>query len=425
VKPINYFAPEHEIDFHLIDQDAIYVIEKLRQAGHEAYLVGGSVRDLLTKKTPKDFDISTSAKPEEIKAVFHRKCILIGRRFRLAHIRFGHKIIEVATFRAGDNERGDLITQDNVFGTAEQDVTRRDFTINGLFYDTTSHSVIDYVGGWEDIHNGILKSIGDPNLRFRQDPVRMIRLLKFAARLGFKISPECEAALFSCKEEIIKSSPSRLLEEILRMLESGWAVNFFQIMIEKSLLEILFPQLTQFLSGTKGQEIFNLLSIVDQIHRAKSAPPIDRAVLTSCLLFPILQEELKTNYLDQGLRPHLGEIMMVIANIIKTYITTSFSHFPRRISALVNYILSTQYRFTPFSGKRHYKPKLFHHKEFPLALKFFKIRALQNPETLASYESWKKLYLQFTHPGKSSGQAPSHGMRRPYVRRKAQKNPPT
>src|SRR5262249_1655161 len=154
VKPKIYHAQDHHIDLNLIDPDALYVLDRLRAAGFVAYLVGGSVRDLLVKKMPKDFDISTSALPEQIKALFKRPCILIGRRFRLAHIRFGRKIIEVSTFRTGENVE-DLILQDNVWGSPEEDVLRRDFTINGLFYDSADQTVIDYVGGWEDIQEGV------------------------------------------------------------------------------------------------------------------------------------------------------------------------------------------------------------------------------------------------------------------------------
>ncbi len=144
MQPKTYRAKEHGLDPSLIDLDALYVLEKLRQAGFIAYLVGGSVRDLILRKNPKDFDISTSARPEQIKTIFQRQCLLIGRRFRLAHIRFGHKIIEVSTFRTGEND-SDLIVQDNEWGTPEQDVLRRDFTMNGLFYDSADHSIIDYV----------------------------------------------------------------------------------------------------------------------------------------------------------------------------------------------------------------------------------------------------------------------------------------
>lgn len=407
-----YFAPEHEINSKLIDPDAIYVIEKLKSSGYDAYLVGGSVRDLLTKKKPKDFDISTSAKPEEIKAIFQRRCILIGRRFRLAHIRFGHKVFEVSTFRAGDNDSESLILHDNIWGTPQEDVLRRDFTINGLFYDPSSHSVIDYVGGWKDIHEGVLKTIGDPAIRFKQDPVRMIRLVKFAARLKFKINPDAEAALQSCKNDILKSSPSRILEEFFRMLESGAAAPFFKLMISYGMLDMLFPSLNQFLRSAKGSETFRFLKAVDVIHQ-QSDKTFDRSVLTACLLFPILEEELRNEFLSKELKPHLGEIIITISNIIKAFVTHSFSHFPRRLNALASYILSTQYRFTPFSGKRHHKPKILHHKEFPLALQFFKIRSMLDNELSPLFESWKKVYLQEMHHGKQHG---SHSHKeRPYI----------
>ena len=173
---IVYSTNDHQIDYNLIDPDALLVMQRLQEAGFTAYLVGGGVRDLLLKKIPKDFDISTSALPEEIKKLFPRNCILIGRRFRLADVRFGHKIIEVSTFRSGDNEGGSLIVHDNEWGTPEEDVLRRDFTINGLFYDPSNHTVIDYVGGWNDIQKKVLRTIGNAHYRFRQDPVRMIRL---------------------------------------------------------------------------------------------------------------------------------------------------------------------------------------------------------------------------------------------------------
>jgi poly(A) polymerase len=176
----------HRIPKEKIDADALFVLEKLRRAGHIAYLVGGGVRDLLLNKTPKDFDISTSADPDQIRRLF-RNAILIGKRFRLAHIRFGEKIFEVSTFRSGSNEADTLILRDNDWGTPEQDALRRDFTINGLFYDPHTETVIDYVGGYPDIEKRILRTIGQPFLRFKQDPVRMLRLLKFRARFGFDI----------------------------------------------------------------------------------------------------------------------------------------------------------------------------------------------------------------------------------------------
>lgn len=398
--PKTYIATDHDIDSALIDQDALFVIETLRKAGHKAYLVGGSVRDLLNKQTPKDYDISTSARPEEIKSVFQRRCILIGRRFRLAHIRFGHKVIEVATFRSGDIGNTELITEDNCWGSEEEDVMRRDFTINGLFYDPSTHTVIDYVGGWEDIHKGVLASIGEPTNRFKQDPVRMIRIIKFVARLGFKMSPDCIEAIKKCRGEIVKSSPSRLLEEILRMLESGYSYEFFKLMMNFGFLELLFPRLDIFLRTPKGSEGLKYLMIVDQINRQQLKSPLDRSILISCLLYPALERVVQTEFIEKDIKPHLGQIIAVTAEIIRELITHSFSHFPRRLAHLTSYILSTQYRFTPITGKRHIKPKFASHKEFPFALRFFKIRASLDPELLNTYESWKKFHVQKTKPVK-------------------------
>jgi len=395
VQPKIHSPNEHTIDTDFIDRDALFVLKKLREAGFIAYLVGGSVRDLLVKRVPKDYDISTSAKPEEIKQLFSRNCILIGRRFRLAHIRFGHKILEVATFRSGEND-DDLIVHDNQWGTPAEDVLRRDFTINGLFYDAETNSVIDYVDGLKDIKAGILKTIGEPKTRFRQDPVRMIRLLKFQARFGFKVASDVDQALQSCQDEIIKSSPARILEEILRMLESGYSSHFFDLMTKSGILEHLFPCLTHFLEGDNGKEVFEYLASADNLNK-NGRYPLDRSVLTSCLLYPILEHEIRKQFLDNNVMPHLGDIMMLSNFLINGFVTSSFSHFPRRLSSTMSFILAMQYKLTPLSGKRHPRPKLVRNKEFNLALNFLKIRSFVNEELLDSYSFWKDLVRHGDH----------------------------
>lgn len=389
-----YFADEHEIDSTFIDPDALFVIHKLREAGYTAYLVGGSVRDLLVKKSPKDFDISTSALPEEIKSLFGRQCILIGRRFRLAHVRFGRKALEVSTFRAsGENEAG-LIIQDNKWGSEEEDVTRRDFTINGLFYDPLNHLVIDYVGGWKDIHQKILRTIGDPVIRFKQDPVRMIRLLKFRARFGFEIDEPTETAIRLCKAEIIKSSPARILEEIFRMLESGASAAFFKLMTEYGLLDSLFPSMTSFLKSKQGEKVYHYLDAADKLILHKGRNVLDRSVLTACFLYPILESEIKKQFTKKGNTPHIGDVMMLTSSIIKGTLISAFSHFPRKISSTTGFILTTQYRFTPPSGKKYYRPKILGLKEFAHAMKFLKLRALVDEKLVDTYIYWKDLYQQ-------------------------------
>ena len=407
MQPKIYSLAEHHIDPSLIDSDALFVLEKLRQAGFTAYLVGGSVRDLLINRRPKDFDISTEARPEQIKAVFQRQCILIGRRFRLAHIRFGHKIIEVSTFRSGEND-SDLITHDNVWGEEKEDVLRRDFTINGLFYDSSNHSVIDYVDGWADIQKHLLRTIGDPETRFKQDPVRLIRLLKFQARYDFKIDPEAEKFIHLCRYEITKSSPARVLEEILRMLESGYSTSFVRLMAQHGLLDILFPTLTQFLHTAKGKLVFHYLACADQLHRHKGKNVLDRSILTACLLFPILEIELEKQFLSNDLIPHIGDITLAVSSLIKNLLMTSFPHFPRRITSLAASIMVAQYRLTPISGKRHYREKLFYQKDFELALVFFKLRAMVNEQHVEVYTSVRNQYRQFLQQSGKKHHVPSH-----------------
>ncbi len=396
MQPKIYSADEHRIDPNLIDSDALYVLEKLRHAGYTAYLVGGSVRDLLIGRRPKDFDISTEARPEQIKAVFQRQCLLIGRRFRLAHIRFGHKIIEVSTFRSGENA-SDLITQDNVWGDEKEDVLRRDFTINGLFYDSANHSVIDYVDGMADIQKHLIRTIGISEMRFKQDPVRLIRLLKFQARYDFKIDPEAEKAVHTCRFEITKSSAARVLEEVLRMLESGYSTAFIRLMAQYGLLDILFPALTQFLHTPKGKRVFHYLACADQLHLHKGKNVLDRSILVSCLLYPLLEIELDRQFLSQKLTPHIGDITLAVSSLIKALLVRPFSHFPRRITSLAASIIVAQYRLTPISGKKHNREKLFHHKEFELALVFLKLRAMVNENLVETYTTVRNQYRQFIH----------------------------
>jgi poly(A) polymerase len=393
IEPKIYDASQHCIDEALVDPDALQVVVKLREAGFLAYIVGGGVRDLLLGIAPKDFDISTSAQPEDVKRIFGRSCLLIGRRFRLAHVRFGHKVIEVATFRSGEND-SDLIVHDNQWGTPEEDVLRRDFTINGLFYDPQRRIVIDYVDGWQDVQARLLRTIGDPFMRFKQDPVRMIRLLKFQARLGFNVDSACETSLLRCRDEILKSAPARILEEMFRMLESGSAAPFFQLMVKTGLLELLFPCLDHFLQGSQGQQVYNMLACADVQHSQDRKRLYDRTVLTACLLYPILQEEIKAYRSHKGEFPHMGDILMLTNDIVQGVVIASFSNFPRRMSATLSFVLSTQYRLTPLTGKRHHRSKILQNKEFREAMEFFKLRSLVDATLKSEYQHWYQLYRQ-------------------------------
>jgi len=293
---------EHPISRRDIDPDALKVLYRLRQGDHTAYLVGGSVRDLLLGRRPKDFDIGTSAHPYQVKKLF-RNCWIIGRRFRLAHVKFGQKVIEVATFRrqvaVGEEvvqdgvpapdpttpEGEQLIHHDNTFGTPEEDAFRRDFTINALAYDISTFSIIDYVGGLDDLRSGIVRSIGNPDVRLNEDPVRMIRAIAIAARLDFAIEPELLRAIRTHRHEIAKSSQPRLLEEYYKILRAGSAEKAFRQLAEVGLLEPISAELHRGAS----EPLWRSLAAVDEYrHQFESTPDtLSNAILLGSLLVPL------------------------------------------------------------------------------------------------------------------------------------------
>lgn len=407
MQPKIYTVDEHQIVPEKIDSDAFYVIEKLRSAGHSAYLVGGGVRDLLLGRRPKDFDVSTSASPEEIRALF-RSAILIGRRFRLAHVRFGSKVIEVATFRAGDPETADLIVRDNVWGSEEEDVLRRDFTINGLYYDPQEQTVIDYVQGYPDIAEKILRTIGQPDVRFIQDPVRMIRLIKFCARFDFTIDPPTHEALLNCKEEIVKSSPVRILEELFRMLESGASKAFFHLLQEYGLLRSLLPEFSKHLEQDSSMVAMQFLEEIDaQIEKQGKSP--DRSVLLAAPLFPMFHAHLLQLIEKTGQMPHLGQIIRE-AEILIEQTFSPFFKLPRRLLTAASSVLTSQYRFVPLDGRLR-KPKPIQDPFFSHSLSLFKIRCALEPDLLSHYEQWSELsYL--IHEEEEEGREPRRRRRR-------------
>lgn len=401
MNPTIYQKSEHKLDKNHADPDALKVVQVLQEAGHVAYMVGGSVRDLLLQHSPKDYDISTSARPEEIKEIFRSQCLLIGRRFRLAHIRVNRKIFEVSTFRAGNTESDQLIVRDNEWGTPEQDVLRRDFTINGLFYDPSTETIIDFVGGYHDLQQKYLRTIGQPYLRFKQDPVRMIRLLKFQARLNFEIDPDVKIALAECSSEILKSSQARIFEEILRMLESGAAEPFIDLMHEHRFLELLTPALAQFLTLPEGEDILDLLFEVDL--RAKDVS-FDRALLLSCLAFPFLQKHLQVHFLDRDKIPHLGEIHQEVHNAISN-VFKPFFLIPRKLRMKMASIMTTQFRMTPFHKQTARRPRIPRDPDFPCALEFLNLRATLEPALKNIWEEWHEAH---TNPSKKHAHKRGH-----------------
>ena len=311
-EPVVVPREQHAISRKQIDPDALKVLYRLHQNEHVAYLVGGSVRDLLLGRRPKDFDIGTSAHPYQVKRLF-KNCWIIGRRFRLAHVRFGAKTIEVATFRrqlsaqelaapddppAGDamsevrddavdtsDPRDRLLHRDNTFGTPEEDAFRRDFTINALFYDIGSFSIIDYTGGLRDLQDGVVRCIGDPVERFQEDPVRMLRAVAMAARLGFQIDTPIDEAIAAHRTDIARSAPARLMEELYKLLRSGSAERAFRMLGERRLLEPIAHDLQR---GATDR-LWDSLAALDAYRRRFDDIPdtLTNAVLLGSLLVPL------------------------------------------------------------------------------------------------------------------------------------------
>ena len=281
--------PAHTVSRKDIDPDALKVLYRLKNHGFVAYLVGGGVRDLLLGRRPKDFDIGTSAHPQAVKRLF-RNCFIIGRRFRLCHVRFGRKVVEVSTFRRlAEADEGDtLIRRDNTFGTPEEDAFRRDFTVNALFYDIATFSVIDYVGGLEDLERRTIRTIGDPGIRLREDPVRMLRAVALAARLDFSIDPDTVEAIRFLRGEIVKSSPARILEEFYKILRQGAARRTFEMLHELGLLAYILPAADEAVARGSA-EFLGSLARLDEVRRSgrMAVEDLDHALLLGTLLVPL------------------------------------------------------------------------------------------------------------------------------------------
>jgi poly(A) polymerase len=301
-EPVIVPRADHSISRRAIDPDALKVLYRLQDAGHTAYLVGGSVRDLLLGRRPKDFDVGTSAHPYQIKKLF-RNCWIIGRRFRLAHVRFGAKAIEVATFRrnlpAGTEnepadpslthpESGDAdhLKHDNTFGTPEEDAFRRDFTINALFYDIATFSIIDYVGGLKDLQDGVVRSIGDPRERFQEDPVRMMRAIVMSSRLGFRLDQPVVDGIARFRSLMTTAAPARLIEEYYKVLRSGAAEPTFTALAEHRLLEPITPELQR---SATNPALRDALASLDAYRGKYDAAPatLTNAILLGTLLVPL------------------------------------------------------------------------------------------------------------------------------------------
>ena len=401
-----------EIAPSLLDPDALKVVGRLRQHGHEAYLVGGCVRDLLLGQKPKDFDVATSAHPGEVRTIF-RNSRLIGRRFRLAHIYFkGGKVIEVSTFRANPIEveearlsteraeeegaqEGDsdataraeadlLITEDNVFGTAEQDARRRDFTINGLFYDVASGGVIDYVRGRRDLQEQWIRTIGDPEIRIREDPVRILRAVRFACRLHFEIEPCTYAAMEGAVEDLPRCAPPRVLEETFRLLRGGIAQPSLKLLRALGALKLLMPAVDDFLEthGKDGEVLFDAFAGAAD-RRILAGERLDDAVLLGALLLPISRAASEPAA-DSASGPQLTQ---AIEQLLTEFVRSA--RLPRRIAERTRAILLAQ---AVLSGERRRRGSLARFRRHPIfneALALFEISVEATGQHRETLEVWK------------------------------------
>jgi poly(A) polymerase len=443
---------EHSLSRRDIDPDALKVLYRLRQADYIAYLVGGSVRDLLLGRRPKDFDIGTSAHPFQVKKLF-RNCWIIGRRFRLAHVKFGSKVIEVATFRRqvqpgeeviqdgvpapiirADNQGHlaggpaastvgpgqtdgaaaadeHLVHRDNTFGTPEEDAFRRDFTINALFYDIATFSVIDYAGGIDDLRAGIVRCIGDPGVRFREDPVRMLRAVALAARLDFSIDPPILDAIREHRHEIAGASPARLLEEYYKILRTGSAEKTFRSLAAVGLLEPISAEL----HNGAADPLFRSLANVDAYRARFEATPatLTNAILLGSLLAPIgLGPELgrsRPAELDENGKPRrtpgprLGELPLA-----------------RRDVERLRHLLSVQRRLRDVGSNPRVSRALVHRTIFPEALTWLDVHG-GSPDLV---EHWKTVTAQrATAEDGSESAAPAAPPRRRRRRRRRRSRP--
>ncbi|MCC8999798.1 MAG: polynucleotide adenylyltransferase PcnB [Candidatus Contendobacter sp.] len=442
--PVIIPRPEHNISRANISPNAVKVLYRLREAGYRACMVGGGVRDLLLGREPKDFDIATDARPEQVYKLF-RNCRLIGRRFRLAHVQFGQEIIEVATFRAysGDDgedsedsdgpsvERADdgRILSDNVYGSIEEDAWRRDFTINALYYDIADFAVLDYVGGMADLKAGLIRLIGDPAQHYHEDPVRLLRAVRFAAKLGFRLDPATEAPLHRLGHLLDKIPPARLFDEILKLFLGGSALQTFELLRHYRLFGWLFPATERCLSHQQQHYpktlLIRALSSTDA--RLAKGQPINPAFLFAALLWEPLREQMRQLQTADDLNEQ--ELLQTAA---ETVIQTQIRHaaLPRRYSLPMREIWALQQRLTITVGK--HPLRLLTHPRFRAGYDFLLLRADTDEQAAELADWWTRFLalddagrLQATQPEVKAKKGKSRRRRKPRSRKTDPAAPPS
>lgn len=379
----------HSISRRRIPENVLKVLYRLHRSGYRAYLCGGSVRDLLMDRTPKDFDIATDAHPMEIRRLF-RNSRIIGRRFRLAHIIFQDMIVEVSTFRREPERSAEetddlLITDDNTFGSPLQDARRRDFTINALFYNIADFSVIDYVGGLDDLHEARVRVIGDPDIRFREDPVRMLRAVEFASRLGFQIEEGTYAAIVRHRNEILKASAPRVSEEILELLRRAWARGAFRLLVDIGLLEPLLPEIYRAISGDRAPYFWKMLEVLDRT--VSAGRKISDAVLLSVLLLPWVVEELEDEERRRDGRMRIGEVLIFIRDLIQP--VCARMALPAGTRHHIEQALETLWRLLEPPSDRRSQFRFVYREPFNDALALLELYALSSGKSIDIFRQWQ------------------------------------
>lgn len=386
-----YPRSAHTVSRTQISDNALKVLYRLKSNGYQSYLVGGCVRDLLLGLEPKDFDVVTDASPEQIKAIF-RNCRLIGRRFRLAHVHFGREIIEVATFRgaSGDDGGADRVHEngrllrDNVYGTIEEDVWRRDFTVNALYYNIRDFSIVDYVNGFRDHQQGILRLIGDSEVRYREDPVRMLRAVRFSAKLGFQLDPESAKSMGEMANLLQDVPSARLYDEILKLFLSGSAIAVFELLEHYRLFAVLFPDTDKCLKQAEGDfpRALLLKALGNTDLRIAEGKPVTSYFLLSAFLWDTVQS-LVAIKVQKGMND-----VMAFQEAGNEAIgrQVNFTAFPKRVGLSMREVWGLQPRFEQRVGARAFR--VLAHPRFRAAYDFLLLRAQTGNASLELAQWW-------------------------------------
>ncbi|MCP4492056.1 MAG: polynucleotide adenylyltransferase PcnB [Gammaproteobacteria bacterium] len=398
---------QHNVSRKSISEAALKVLYRLDKCGHRACLVGGGVRDLLLGKRPKDFDVATDATPEQIRELF-RNSRIIGRRFRLVHIRFGREVIEVATFRGHSTEspRTELSTEgrilrDNTFGEIEDDAIRRDFTANALYYDIRDFSVLDYANGLADIESRRLRMIGDATTRYQEDPVRMLRAIRFAAKLEFEIEENAAKAIFECGDRLTAVPAARLFDEIVKLFHSGSACRVFELLRHYRLLQYLMPTLDTWLQDKPEESMLDFIdqALVNTDIRVNSQQHVSPAFIFAVLLWPLVHK--RASKLQSEKTKPIAALTQAGGEVMTRQL--KYISIPRRYSQMSRDIWSAQPRFQRTNGK--YPMRLLGYPNFRAAFDFMCIQSMVGlaPKKICA---WWADFQQQHKPAKSHSRQP-------------------